>query len=252
MNGSAAVVNVTGQTFSQAFQFTTSGDSNYVYLSGLGWKTATTMKKDDVLLLSFWARKLEPAGTEVIRAQVLLERDGDPYDKSFSINFPNDTSDWRFYQLPFKAHTDFAAGQAHLVFQFGYGPQKFEVGGVALANYGQTVSPAQFKIEYYYPGRGDANAAWRLAANDRINQSRKGSLSVTVRDRDGNPLPGATVLVQQTNHAFKFGSAVTAQLLAGSGQTAADREQYRSRVSSHFTTTVLENDLKWPFWEDSA
>lgn len=250
--GSASVVNVIGQSFSQAFQFATSSDSDYVYRSGLGWKTATAMKKDDVLLLSFWARKLEPVGTAVIRAQVLLERDGDPYDKSFSINFPNDTSEWRFYQLPFRAHTDFAAGQAHLVFQFAYGPQKFEVGGVALANYGQTVSPSQFKIEYYYPGRGDANAAWRLAANDRINQYRKGKLTVTVRDRDGNPLPGATVLVQQTNHAFKFGSAVTAQLLAGSGQTAADREQYRSRVSSHFTTTVLENDLKWPFWEDWA
>ncbi|MDX2044381.1 MAG: endo-1,4-beta-xylanase [Acidobacteriota bacterium] len=250
LGGSTSVVSVAGQSFSQAIQFSANGDSDFVFRSGLGWRNATEVKKDDLLLLSFWARKLELADSSVIRAQVVFERDTDPYDKSFSVNFPNDSSEWRFYQLPFKAHADFAAGQAHLVFHFAYGPQKFEIGGISLANYAQLATPAQFKIEYYYPGRGEANAAWRLAAVDRINQHRKGELNVRVIDRDGNPLPGAQVFVQQTNHVFKFGSAVTAQLLAGNGQTAADREQYRSRVSSHFTTTVLENDLKWPFWEE--
>ena len=250
VGGSTSVVSVAGQSFTQAIQFTANGDSDYVFRSGLGWKNATEVKKDDLLLLSFWARKLEPVNSSVIRGQVVFERDSDPFDKSFSVNFPNDSADWRFYQLPFKAHTDFAVGQAHLVFQFAYGPQKFEIGGVALANYAQLATASQFKIEYYYPGRGEANAAWRVAAADRINQFRKGDLAVKVLDRDGNPLPGAQVFVQQANHAFKFGSAVTAQLLAGTGQTAADRDIYRSRVSSHFTTTVLENDLKWPFWED--
>lgn len=252
LGGSATVISVAGQSFSQAIQFSTNGDSDYIYRSGLGWNNATAIKKDDVLLLSFWARKLEPLNSAIIRAQVVFERNGDPFDKSLSINFPNDGAEWRFYQLPFKAHTDFGTGQAHLVFQFAFGPQKFEIGGIALANYGQTVSPSQFKAEYYYPGRGDENAAWRLAASERINQHRKAEMKVTVVDRDGKPLPGAAVLIQQTRHAFKFGSAVTAQLLAGNGQTAADREIYRSRVSSHFTTTVLENDLKWPFWEDWA
>lgn len=250
LGGSTSVVNVAGQNFSQAIQFISNGDSDYVFRSGLGWNNAIAIKKDDVLLLSFWARKLEPMNSAIIRAQVVFERNADPYDKSLSINFPNDSAEWRFYRLPFKAHTDLAAGQAHLVFQFAFGPQKFEIGGIALSNYGQTVSPSQFKIEYYYPGRDDANAAWRLAAIERINQYRKGDLSVTVVDKEGKPLHGATVFVQQTNHSFKFGSAVTAQLLAGNGQTAADREIYRSRVSSHFTTAVLENDLKWPFWED--
>lgn len=250
VGGSTSVVNVAGQSFTQAIQFTANGDSDYEFRSGLGWKNVTEVKKDDLLLLSFWARKLEPVDSSVIRAQVVFERDTDPYDKSFTVNFPNDSPDWRFYQLPFKAHADFGVGQAHLVFHFAYGPQKFEVGGVALGNYTQLASPSQFKVEYYYPGRGEANAPWRLAAAERINQFRKGDLTVKVTDRDGNPLPGAQVFVQQTNHGFKFGSAVTAQLLAGNGQTEADREMYRSRVSSHFTTTVLENDLKWPFWED--
>ncbi|MFN0110491.1 MAG: endo-1,4-beta-xylanase [Blastocatellia bacterium] len=250
VGGAASVVSVNGQSFSQAIQISTGGDSAFVYNSAMGWNSASAVTKGDVLLLSFWARKLEPGGNATIRGQVVFERGASPYDKAINVNFPTDNSEWRFYQFPFKAHDTFAAGQVNLIFQFAYGPQKFEVGGIALNNYGQTVSLAQFKTEYYYPGRGEANAPWRVAATERINQIRKGELNVRVVDRDGNALPGALVFVQQTDHAFKFGSAVTAQLLAGNGQTAADREQYRSRVSSHFTTTVLENDLKWPFWED--
>ena len=248
VGGSASVVSVNGQSFQQAIQITTGGDSAFVYNSAMGWNSASAVTKGDVLLLSFWARKLE-GSSATIRGQVVFERGASPYDKAINTNFPTDSSEWRFYQFPFKAHDTFAAGQVNLIFQFAYGPQKFEIGGISLKNYGQTVSLSQFKTEYYYPGRGEANAAWRVAAVERINQIRKGDLTVRVIDRDGNPLPGAQVFVQQTNHAFKFGSAVTAQLLAGNGQTAADREQYRSRVSSHFTTTVLENDLKWPFWE---
>ncbi len=246
VGGSVRIVNVTGQPFTQAFEVTHNGDSDFVYRSGLGWRNATALVKGDTMLLSFWARKLEGAA---IRAQVIFERNGGNYEKSITSNFPNDTGEWKFYQLAFRSSADFAPAQAGLIFQFAYGPQKFEIGGFSLVNFGQNVNPSQLPSSFYYPGRGDADAPWRVEANNRINQHRKGELTVVVRDRDGKPLPGATVFVQQTNHTFKFGSAVTAQLLAGSGQTSADRELYRSRVSSHFTTTVLENDLKWPFWE---
>jgi endo-1,4-beta-xylanase len=130
--------------------------------------------------------------------------------------------------------------------QFAYGPQKFEIGGVTLLNFGPNVQLNQFTSLSYYPTRGVVNAPWRAEANMRINQIRKGDLTVNVRDRNGHPITGATVYVQQLNHAYKFGSAVTAALLTG---TSADAAIYRSRVSSHFTTSVLENDLKWGPWE---
>jgi GH35 family endo-1,4-beta-xylanase len=252
VGGSVRTISVADQSFTQAVQISHNGDSEFVYRSGVGWRNAAAIAKGDVMLLSFRARKLEPAGSAVIRAQVVFERNGGNFEKSLSTNFPADSGEWKLYQLPFKSSADFAIGQAQLVFQFAYGPQKFEIGDVSLVNYGQNVSPKQLPSSFYYPGRGDVNAAWRIDANKRIDQHRKGNLTVIVRDRDGNPLPNAKVYVQQTNHAFKFGSAVTAQLLTGSGQTAADHEIYRSRVSSHFTTTVLENDLKWPFWENWA
>src|SRR5262249_26489760 len=155
------VVSVTGQPFTQGFQVTHNGNSEFVYNSGLGWRNAAALAKGDTMLLSFWARKLEGA---VIRAQVIFERNGGNFEKSIAANFPDDTGEWKFYQLAFRSSADFAPGQAGLIFQFAYGPQKFEIGGVSLVNYGQNVSPNQLPSSFYYPGRGDANAAWRVEA----------------------------------------------------------------------------------------
>ncbi len=244
--GSAVRVAASGQTFAEAIRITANGTSPFVYNAGVGWNTTTAVSKDDVLLLSFWIRKLEPADQSAIRGQVVFEKASDDFAKSLTSNYPVESSDWKLFQLPFKSVGDYAPGTAHLVFQMAFGPQKFEIGGVTLVNYGKNVTLAQLPRSSYYPGRGDPTAPWRAEANARINQYRKGELNVLVRDREGNPLPNAQVFVQQTDHAFRFGSAVTAARLTGSG---VDNDIYRSRVSSHFTTSVFENDLKWTLWE---
>ncbi len=252
VGGLITTAEVLGPGFSQAFQITTNGDSDFIYLSGLGWSNVSALSKGDLMLLTFSVRKLAPSDNQPIKAQVVFERRGGNFEKSLKINFPNDTTEWKQYQIPFKAGNDFAAGEANLLFQFGYGPQRFQIGGIKLVNYGRETAPDRLPASFYYSGRGEADAIWRREAEDRIERYRKGDLTVNVRDRRGNPLPGAAVYLQQVNHAFRFGSAVTAQLLAGDGATPAEREIYRSRVSSHFNTSVLENDLKWPFWEDWA
>ena len=244
--GLAVVVPVTGQSFSQAIQITANGDSDQVYRAGLGWNNVTSINKDSTLLLTFRARKLEPISGGFIRAQVVFERNSGDFKKSAVVTFPNETSEWKLFQIPFKGAEDYAAGQAHLVFQFAFGPQKFEIADISLLNFGQNIQLNQLPIASYYPTRDDPNATWRTEANARISQYRKAELVVNVRDSNGHPLPGATVLVQQTKHAFKFGSAITAARLTGSG---ADNDIYRSRVGSHFTTAVFENDLKWGPWE---
>ncbi len=243
--GSATNVTVTGQSFTQAVQINVAGTSNFIYNAGLGWNTSANINKDDVLLLTFWARRLESTAS-YIRAQVVFEKASANFNKSATVGIPVDTSEWQQFQVAFKSVDTYAPGQAHLAFQFAYGPQKFEIGGVTLLNFGPNVQLNQFTPRSYYPQRGNLNAPWRAEANTRINQLRKGDLKVTVVDRNGVPINGATVYVQQLNHAYKFGSAVTAALLTG---TSADAEIYRSRVTSHFTTTVFENDLKWGPWE---
>ena len=243
--GSATNVAATGQSFSQAIQVNVVGTSANIYNAGLGWNNSAALTKDDVMLLSFWMRKIEPASGNT-RAQVVFERNGGDFAKAVQLSLPVDTTEWQLFQVPFKSNDNYAANGAHLVFQFAYGPQKFELGGVTLTSYGQSVLLSQLPTSTYYPQRGNLNAPWRLEANSRIEQIRKGDLKVNVVDRNGNPINGANVYVQQINHAYKFGSAITAQLLT---QNSTDAEIYRSRVSSHFTTSVFENDLKWGLWE---
>ncbi len=243
--GSATNVAATGQSFAQAIQVNVVGTSANIYNAGLSWNNSISLAKDDLMLLSFWMRKLEPASGNT-RAQVVFERNGGDFAKSVSLSLPVDTSEWQQFQVPFKSNDTYAVNGAHLVFQFAAGPQKFELGGVTLTNYGQGVQLSQLPTSTYYPQRGNPNAPWRLEANSRIEQIRKGDLKVNVVDRNGNPINGAQVYVQQINHAFKFGSAITAQLLT---QNSTDAEIYRSRVSSHFNTSVFENDLKWSLWE---
>src|SRR5688572_23119345 len=60
-----------------------------------------------------------------------------------------------------------------------------------------------------YAGRAE-EAPWRVAAAQRIERYRKGTLRVVVTDRRGKPIPGATVRVSMRRHAFGFGSAVAA------------------------------------------
>jgi GH35 family endo-1,4-beta-xylanase len=252
VGGSITPVAVTGPGFGQAFRIIINGNSDFVYRSGLIFPNATAINKGDLMLLTFWARKIESVDGNIIKAQVVFERESGNFAKSININFPNDTGEWKQYQIPFKARDDYPAGSARLIFQFAYGPQKFEIGGIKLSNFGRDIPPEQLPAAFYYPERENANARWRIEANNRINQFRKGNLTVKVRDRYGNPIPGAAVYVQQTNHAFRFGSAITAQLIAGNQENAVERAAYRSRVTSHFNTAVLENDLKWPFWEEWA
>ncbi len=87
---------------------------------------------------------------------------------------------------------------------------------------------------------------WRDDANARIEQHRKGDLSVRVVDAQGNAVGGVAVDLQMQNHAFGFGTAVTASHITGSD---ADDAIYREKVLENFNHVVFENDLKWPAWD---
>jgi GH35 family endo-1,4-beta-xylanase len=244
--GSAVRTAVSGQPFAEAISITTNGTSDFLYRAGVGWRNTAAIAKDEVLLLQFYLRKLEPVDSSSVRGQVVFERASGDFAKSLIANYPVDDLEWHQFQIPFKASTDLAVNAAQLVFQMAAGPQKFEIGGVSLLNFGKAVDLTQLPNATFYPGRGNPNQQWLIEARNRINQLRKGDLTVIVRDPRGALVPRAEVFIQQTNHAYRFGSAVTAARITGSG---ADNEIYRSRISSHFTTSVFENDLKWPLWE---
>lgn len=96
-----------------------------------------------------------------------------------------------------------------------------------------------------YPG-AEPDAPWRAEAAARIESHRKADLAVSVVDRTGAPVPGATVEVEMQQHAFQFGSAVQAFRLRNN---AAQHALYKAKVAELFNVATLENNLKWPPWE---
>lgn len=95
---------------------------------------------------------------------------------------------------------------------------------------------------------GVARAAdddWREAANQRIKDLRRGNLRIEVIDKDGAAIEDAKITVQQTRHAFRFGTCVALHRLLESG---ADNEQYRNTLKRYFTMASAEDELKWGPW----
>ena len=100
-----------------------------------------------------------------------------------------------------------------------------------------------------YAGR-EPDAPWRELARARIEAIRKGPLRVEVVDAEGRPVEGAEVHVAMRRHAFQFGAAVEAQLLAS--DPSPDAAVYRDHVERLYNAAVFTNDFKWQRWADGA
>ena len=44
--------------------------------------------------------------------------------------------------------------------------------------------------------------------NAQIEQNRKGTVKVSVKDKDGNPVSGAKIKIKQKNHEFRYGANI--------------------------------------------
>ena len=230
-------VAVTGQKFTQAWR---ASSLQHVTNSWEVQTSATNMvalQKDDVLVVQFWARAI----TGTAQTEFVLELAAPPYDKSITVGI-HATASWTLFQLPFKANRDYVIGEAAAHFRLGFDNQTLEFGGVVLKNFAKTKLLSDFKtLGFSYAGR-EANATWRIAANARIEQIRKSDFKVKVVDANNQPVSGATVHLEMKKHAFKFGTAVSAQVLK-------DNPTYKAKILELYNHAVLGNDLKWPDWE---
>lgn len=87
---------------------------------------------------------------------------------------------------------------------------------------------------------------WRVEADRRIEEYRKGDHHLRLLDAEGRPLTGVTVSLEQTGHNFKFGTCVSHTWLA---RDDADARKYREFISRHFNTVVGESSMKWAYTE---
>lgn len=247
------IIDVSGNpNFTKALQITTTSAPQSAGLDGeyeitLGAKTAAAVQVNDAAVATFWARSITPpAGQDAGYATFVFERDGGSYKKSANAAL-RITATWQKFTFPFRLAETYAAGEAHVNFWLGYGAQTFQVAGVSVTDWGQG-DPAGFP-KVTYAGR-ESGAAWRTAANQRIDQYRKGNLKVHVVDAAGNPVSGAAVRVDQQKHIFGFGTAVDAATMT---QNTADGQKYRQVVTGgDFNQVTFGNNLKWNHWENTT
>jgi GH35 family endo-1,4-beta-xylanase len=206
---------------------------------------AAPVSAGDKILAEFWMRCIEPENGDCI-LRLNVERDGSPYTKSISTPYPVGR-EWRRFRVLFDMRETYAAGGYWVDFWMGQQVQAAEIGGISLLNYGRDATPEALGLDRFYEGAA-ADAAWRAAAERRIEEIRKAGMVIVAITPDGEPIEGAEIRARLKRHAFGWGTAVAASRLLGAGE---DSERYRRFIRENFNMAVLENDLKWgPFEEN--
>jgi endo-1,4-beta-xylanase len=220
---------------------------------GRGWdaelKAAVpaAMTTGETLLLRVWLRAITSRSESGdVAVTINLQKAGPPWNKPLSHGITASAA-WREVLLPFTIRQDVPVGGCELALHVGDREQELELGGLELWSYGTTVRPADLPRTRTTWAGMEADAPWRAAAEQRIDQLRKGDLTVRVLDAAGKPVAGSQVHVRMLRHAFAFGTAAVGARIMG---TRPEDEIYRTKLSELFNAVVLENDLKWaPFVE---
>ena len=152
------------------------------------------------------------------------------------------SSQWKDYDLVYQIDRDVPAGWANLTLHVPRKLGRFEIAGITLENIGKNKAHLQDSklIDDYYAG-AKTMPEWWQEADRRIELTRKRPLKITVRDKQNKPVVGATVILKQTAHLFKFGTAIDSSLILD----AENDGQYRTAITDNFNSVVPENALKW-------
>ena len=210
------------------------------------------LQNGDRLLIALWVRRIsaEKRGG-LIYARFEMNRD--PWTASAYEGILLE-EDWTLVLIPFQASINHPIGEAQLTFHLGIMQQELEVGGIAMLNYGDAYTLEQLPSTSnpFYEGQ-EPGALWRTQAQARIEEIRKGGIEVEVNDIAGRPIEGAKVRVKMKKHGFGFGTAVAVWAMQGTDTellTYQDKLRNLTGDGRTFSISVLENALKWGFWEN--
>ena len=205
------------------------------------------VNKGETLLLRFHARTVyarTESGLGVIQA--FFEKDEQPHTKSLNRQIEIGRQ-WKEYSIPFKVVESYDAEKSAVGVFLGFQEQIVEIGNFSLHFYGTEfdITTIPDTVPQY---RGqELDAPWRKAAEQRIEQIRKGNMQIKVVDANGHPIANAKAEIRMIRHAFGWGSAVVARRFS---QQDADNARYREIIEKYFNRVVFENDMKWYSWEN--
>ncbi len=203
-----------------------------------------TIAKGDTCLLLFQVRAVEGSASGYATVEAHLPP---KFPKLGSTLFRVGTQ-WEPVILPFTAGVDGPDGKCAVSIHLGGEVQRVDIGSLRLLNYGPDFPLQKLpQPRFTYAGR-EPDAAWRKAAQERIEKHRKGDFSLTILDHDGKAVTDAQVDIRLKRHAFGFGTVVTAKQLC---DTSPDGEHYRAIVDECFSRAVFENEMKRGPWQNA-
>lgn len=245
----AGSVTTTGQPFTRFRQMTVNTAGDQPWSSGVTCTNNQAIAKGSICLMVVWVRS---ASTEKAKVNLFLER-ANTFEKEILLTTEIGT-EWQRFIAPFDAGFDYAAKELTFGFHTGFKAQRIQIAGIALLDFKNQYTLDRFPLNLHQNYAGsEANAPWRAEAEQRIEQIRKANYTVSVTRANGSPLSGATVKLEMLEHDFKFGSAVTANRILGTGPT---NSVYQQKIldfdgKGHgFNEVVFENDMKWDAWEE--
>lgn len=247
-NSTAVTSDVEGFDFTKQTLINVPSAGTNGWDSGYGIKNNASIANDDILVFTFWARKLS-SSSEV---QFFVE-DGSSFEKEFfqTLSF---TPDWNQYFIAVQASKNYSGDQMAVGFHLASITQQFDIAGLTGFNFGKIdieSVPSSFSTGAY---EGiEADAAWRTSAADRIESLRKADLTVIVKDLSGNLLSDADIKVEMLEHEFKFGSALVGCRTPGSSCFDATYVAKLNDLDGNghtFNAGVTENEMKWDGWEE--
>ncbi len=236
--------------FSQKIVLTSTRVGANPWDEGWGVKNKARIAAGDRVLIVFQVRSVGGTGDVNVMAE-----NATTYAQEVFLTL-NVSETWTTYYIPFQSNNTFGPDGMQFGMHLAKRLQTIELGGFTVLNYKQNVALADLPDLTYrnqYEGF-EADAPWRATAAERIEQLRKAPLNIEVKDSDGNPIPNAVIEVEMQQHEFGFGTAITAQRIAGNN---GQNNIYQSRIldldgrGHGFNWVVFENDLKWPAWEDN-
>ncbi|WNJ19691.1 endo-1,4-beta-xylanase [Pontibacter sp. G13] len=238
---------ISGQDFSLAQRAAITSQQPQSYSAGWFLKNQLSVNNGDVLLAVFSLKAIGAPG----KVSFFIEH-ATTFAKEVIMTVPVDTQ-WRTYFVPFVSGDNYNVNQLSIGFHLGFQIQTIEMAGINVLNYTNQAQkddlPNQINNQFYSGWEPDA--PWRAQAAQRIDSLRKANLTIHAVDQGGTPVEQALIEVNMLQHEFAFGSAVTADRIAGNASNVI----YRNKIANldgkghGFNWAVFENDMKWPAWE---
>ena len=240
--GLSDTVAVSGQPFTTAFEVETTTVPPQAFRLQSQESNSVAVENGETMRFEFSLRAT--AGSNPQTQFALQETTN--YDTLFSQSISL-TSQWQSFSFDVQATEAHSIGGLSAVLNLGFGLQTVEIGDFSWSRVGQGITidqlPSQSPSSTY--GGRDANSDWRETANQRIESERKSNATVNVIDSNGVPLEGAVVSLRQNEHAFTFGSAITALNGRLSPAPTETSQTYQDEINRLFNAAVVENSHKW-------